>query len=90
MKANIYVNPFNQTTLQEKNVEVLSLSPLPRIKKNGEVFKQPYPISNSMSKYEAGILFNLYKLNVRKGKVKYSDGSIQDNVFINMNDIVEC
>jgi hypothetical protein len=84
MKASVYVSPFNRTDLIDDNVTIVSISPLPKLKKNGELVMYRKYMSYDDVKFRA-----LYKKGIRVASVIYSDGTQCDNVWINIEDIRE-
>ena len=88
MKATVYINAQTRTNLVEENVEILSITPLPKITKKGQFFQRPYD-RYLFGREESAVMLNQYKNGIRSAKVKYSDGTICDNVWVNMKDIIE-
>ena len=86
MKASVYVSPFNRTDLIDDNVTIVSISPLPRMKKNGEMVKMTSRDNNRKTEVAYR---NLYEKGIRVADVVYSDGTQCNNVWINIEDIRE-
>ena len=75
MKAKIYFDPFKKTSF-DQIVEIL------------EMVNVPKRITNSSTEYEI-TASNLFKRHgLKKALVKYPDGTINDNVFFDPNDII--
>jgi len=75
MKAKIYTEPFTKQGLIDI-VEILSVVEVPKKLKRG----------SGNFEIAAYNLFNDHGL--KRASVKYSDGTIDDNVFFNPNDII--
>lgn len=88
MTAKVYVDPFTRNVLMSDNVKVLELSPAPRVTKEGKLFKYPFEGSHWLTS-EQSLLLTLWEKGIRKAKVKYPDGSIDINVFVHVNDIIQ-
>lgn len=89
MKADIYADPIKRRTLLERDVVILEISPKPKIRKDGKLFKTPFQISWNLTQYEAARLKNLWEQGIRVATIKCGDGSITDNVWVNIRDIKE-
>jgi hypothetical protein len=84
MKASVYVSPFNRTDLIDDNVTIVSISPLPRMKKNGELVHFKLIRDKDEARFRT-----LYTKGIRVADVVYSDGTQCNNVWINIEDIRE-
>jgi len=75
MKAKIYYDPFTKKSFNQE-AEILDVTTVPKKLNNKSNFSE---IST----------FDLYsKYGLKKALVKYSDGTIDDNVFFDPNDII--
>ena len=85
MIASVYVNPMKRIGLIDDNVTIVSISPLPKLKKNGEMAQ----LRGYMPPPEGYNIRNLYEKGIRVADVIYSDGTPDWRVWINMKDIKE-
>lgn len=83
MRAKIYVDVMTKAHPIEEVVDVLEISKIPQKNKRGM-----YTYRKSNTEEDIRIL-RLFKKGIRVAKVKYADGSIQDNVWVGVNDIIE-
>lgn len=84
MKASVYVSPFNRTGLIDDNVTIVSISPLPKLKKNGDLVMYRKYMS-----YDDVRFRTLYTKGIRVADVVYNDGTQDSGVWVNIQDIRE-
>lgn len=86
-KAKVFTDVFNGRLLIEEGVEVTKLSPAPIFNKNGEIAKNCYPQRDN--EYDFTTLLHLYNIGIRVANVRYSNGTIDHNVWIRVIDLEE-